>query len=59
MSPRFHHLLAACFMAVVASPLYAQSGCIDSPESPTIALAGIALIGAVAVSLRAVRKRKA
>lgn len=59
MFPRFHYLLAASFMAVVASPLYAQGGCVDSPESPTIVLAGMAAIAAVAVGIRAMRRRKA
>jgi XrtJ-associated TM-motif-TM protein len=59
MFPRFHYLLAASSMAVVVSPLYAQGGCLDSPESPTIVLAGMAAIAALAVGIRAMRRRKA
>lgn len=57
MNRRFSLLLAAMLMAV-ALPLHAQGGCDDSPESPTIVLALVGGIGAVAASLRTARNRK-
>jgi len=59
MFPRFRLVLTACFMAALASPLYAQNGCTDSPESPTIVLAAVGAIGAIAAGLRAMRRPKA
>ena len=45
-------------MFAIALPLRAQTGCIDSPEDPTIVLALVAGAGALAVHLRAARSRK-
>jgi XrtJ-associated TM-motif-TM protein len=42
-------LTALAFALVVAVPAYAQGGCADSPENPTIILAGLTG-GAFAVS---------
>ncbi len=42
-------LLALTFAICVATPARAQSGCDDSPENPTLILAGLAG-GAYAVS---------
>jgi XrtJ-associated TM-motif-TM protein len=57
MFPR-HHLLLALFLLGVALPVRAQGGCVDSPESPTIVLALVGAIGAIAVGTRASRKNK-
>jgi XrtJ-associated TM-motif-TM protein len=39
---------------LVAAPLYAQTGCTDSPENPTVVLA---LVGGAGALLSAVRAR--
>jgi len=49
---------AFALMIGIALPLRAQSGCTDSPEDPTIVLALVAGVGALAVNLRATRNRK-
>jgi len=47
------------FMLVIAAlPLFAQSGCIDSPEDPTIVLALLGGIGGLVFSLRTARRRR-
>jgi XrtJ-associated TM-motif-TM protein len=55
MNRRFSLLLAAMLMAI-ALPLHAQTGCDNSPESPTIVLALVGGIGVVAAGLRSARK---
>jgi XrtJ-associated TM-motif-TM protein len=40
-----------------ALPLRAQTGCDDSPENPTVALALLGAVGAVVTGLRARRNR--
>jgi XrtJ-associated TM-motif-TM protein len=52
-------LLAAAFAFTLATalPLRAQSGCVDSPEDPTVVLALVGAAGAL-VALRASRNRK-
>jgi XrtJ-associated TM-motif-TM protein len=57
MLPRYKLLLAMLFLALVL-PASAQTGCEDSPESPTIVLAMVGAIGAIAVGLRGARKGK-
>jgi XrtJ-associated TM-motif-TM protein len=57
MIRRFDFLLAF-LLAAVALPLHAQSGCIDSPESPTLVLALVGGIALVAVTLRTARGTK-
>jgi XrtJ-associated TM-motif-TM protein len=57
MTPRYA-LLLALTLAAVALPLRAQTGCDDSPEDPTIVLALVGGVGALAASVRAARKRK-
>jgi XrtJ-associated TM-motif-TM protein len=47
-SPLFLLLL----VFAVALPLHAQSGCTDSPEAPTVALALVGGIGALVTRLR-------
>ena len=48
---------AALILLAVALPLRAQSGCVDSPEDPTIFLALAGGAGALIAGLRAARKR--
>jgi XrtJ-associated TM-motif-TM protein len=50
--------LLGLMVAAAALPLRAQTGCVDSPEDPTIVLALVSGIGAVAVSSRTARGRK-
>ena len=49
-------LLFAIAVSLVAIPAYAQGGCNDTPENPTLILAGLA-IGAYAVSSLRTRYR--
>jgi XrtJ-associated TM-motif-TM protein len=53
-------LLLAAFVVVVAvaTPLYAQSGCIDSPENPTALLAIVGSAGAFIAAARGRFRRK-
>ena len=53
-------LLAAAFLLVlaVALPLRAQTGCDDSPEDPTIALALVGSTGILFANLWRMRRRK-
>ena len=44
-------------MFALALPLRAQSGCVDSPEDPTIVLALVGGAGAFAASLWRFRRR--
>jgi len=50
--------LLALVLVAAALPLLAQTGCIDSPEDPTILLAIVGGIGGLAMSARAARLRK-
>jgi XrtJ-associated TM-motif-TM protein len=52
MIRRFSPLFLAFLILAVASPLHAQSGCTDSPEAPTVALALVGGIGALVTRLR-------
>lgn len=46
-------LFAAFVMLIAATaPLHAQTGCIDSPENPTILLALVGSAGAAVASIR-------
>jgi XrtJ-associated TM-motif-TM protein len=51
-------LLLALMLAAVVLPVRAQTGCEDSPEDPTIVLALVGGLGALAASVRAARSRK-
>jgi XrtJ-associated TM-motif-TM protein len=53
-------LLAAVFAFLLAPvlPLRAQTGCADSPEDPTVALALVGGAGALIAGLRSSRMRK-
>jgi XrtJ-associated TM-motif-TM protein len=57
MSRRFCLLLAMLLLAFVV-PARATDGCDDSPESPTIVLALVGGIGAIATGLRVKCRRK-
>jgi XrtJ-associated TM-motif-TM protein len=48
----------ALMVSAAALPLRAQGGCVDSPEDPTIVLALLGGIGAVAMSWKTARGRK-
>jgi XrtJ-associated TM-motif-TM protein len=50
--------LFALIVAAAALPLHAQTGCVDSPESPTVVLALVGGIGLVAATVRSARKAK-
>ncbi len=45
-------------LATAALPLRAQTGCVDSPEDPTIALALIGSAGVIFTTLRNRRKAR-
>ncbi|HVN92089.1 MAG TPA: PExPT-CTERM protein [Terracidiphilus sp.] len=51
--------LALGFILLLAAPssLCAQTGCVDSPEDPTVVLALFAIAGAFAASFRGSRRR--
>jgi len=53
-------LLAAAFalLLVPALPLRSQTGCVDSPEDPTIVLALVGGAGVLAASVKAARSHK-
>jgi XrtJ-associated TM-motif-TM protein len=44
--------LALAGMLLIAAPVYAQTGCTDSPENPTVVLALVGGAGALFSSLR-------
>jgi len=44
--------LIAAALILCAAPVYAQGGCVDSPENPTAVLALVGSAGALLVSLR-------
>jgi len=44
--------LTAVTLVVVCAPVYAQGGCVDSPENPTALLALVGSAGAVLVAVR-------
>jgi XrtJ-associated TM-motif-TM protein len=51
-------LLAFVFVLAAATPLYAQGGCLDSPENPTALLAIVGSAGALIASARSRFRRK-
>ena len=51
-------LFAFVFVLAAATPLYAQGGCIDSPENPTALLAIVGSAGALIASARSRFGRK-
>ena len=50
--------IGLALVAAAALPLRAQSGCVDSPEDPTLVLALVAGAGALAAGFWAGRRRK-
>jgi len=48
--------IAFALPLAIALPLRAQTGCVDSPEDPTIVLALVGGAGALIAGLRASRK---
>jgi XrtJ-associated TM-motif-TM protein len=50
--------LLVLMAAAAALPLWAQGGCVDSPEDPTVVLALLGGIGAVVMSSWAARRLK-
>jgi len=51
-------LFAFLLVLVAATPVYAQGGCIDSPENPTALLAIVGSAGALIASARNRFRRK-
>jgi XrtJ-associated TM-motif-TM protein len=51
-------ILGAAMLFAVTATLHAQTGCDDSPEDPTIALALLGGTGAIAASMWRSRSRK-
>jgi XrtJ-associated TM-motif-TM protein len=49
--------LSLAAMLAMALPLRAQTGCDDSPEDPTIVLALVGGVGAIAASARRFRRK--
>lgn len=48
------YLFLAVLMLVISTPLFAQGGCVESPEDPTLVLA---LLGSAAASVVYARDR--
>jgi XrtJ-associated TM-motif-TM protein len=51
-------LFAFLFVLAVATPIYAQNGCDNSPENPTALLAIVGSAGALIASARSRFRRK-
>jgi XrtJ-associated TM-motif-TM protein len=52
------YVLCAICLLLVAVPLHAQDGCIDSPENPTLVLALVGSAGGLFSTLRARARRR-
>jgi XrtJ-associated TM-motif-TM protein len=50
--------LGSILFLLIARPLYAQIGCTDSPENPTVILALVGSGGALYSTIRARRKTR-
>ena len=50
--------LGCAAVLLVATPLYAQTGCTDSPENPTVVLALVGGAGALFSAVRAKMRRR-
>jgi XrtJ-associated TM-motif-TM protein len=57
-SKRMLFVFGLVLVFVAARPLRAQSGCVDSPEDPTVVLALLASGGLVAANARRIFGRK-
>jgi XrtJ-associated TM-motif-TM protein len=53
MSKSLRFLSLCAVVLCIASPLHAQSGCVDSPENPTLVLALVGSAGAFLSAARA------
>ncbi len=52
-------LFGLAVVLLVTAPVYAQGGCVNSPENPTVVLALVGSAGALTASLRArIRARR-
>jgi XrtJ-associated TM-motif-TM protein len=51
------YILSALLLLSAAAPLYAQSGCANSPENPTAILALVGSAGAMFAGLRSRLRR--
>jgi len=49
-------LSGSALLFCVASPVFAQGGCVNSPENPTVVLA---LVGSAGAALASIRNRRA
>jgi XrtJ-associated TM-motif-TM protein len=58
MKKPIYALLSVAMLFAITAPLRAQTGCDDSPEDPTIALALVGGAGALAANLWRSRTRK-
>jgi XrtJ-associated TM-motif-TM protein len=54
---RLYSLVFLLLILAVALPLHAQTGCTDSPEAPTVALALVGGIGALVARVRLGRRK--
>jgi XrtJ-associated TM-motif-TM protein len=55
---KFPLYLVAAVLLIASAPLYAQGGCVNSPENPTAVLALVGSAGAFLVAARGRFRRK-
>jgi len=55
---KLFYVVSAVVLLSVAAPLYAQGGCVNSPENPTAILALAGSAGALAAGLRGRFRRR-
>jgi len=55
---KFPLYLATAALFIVCAPLYAQGGCVNSPENPTAVLALVGSAGAFLLAARGRFRRK-
>jgi XrtJ-associated TM-motif-TM protein len=58
MNSRVRLFLFVAVFVLVAAPVYAQSGCADSPENPTVVLALVGSAGGLFSMVRARAKAR-
>jgi XrtJ-associated TM-motif-TM protein len=58
MKKAFYACLGCAMLLLVAAPVYAQGGCTDSPENPTVVLALVGGAGALFSTVRARMKAR-
>lgn len=54
---RIVFVIGFALLLAVARPLFAQSGCVDSPEDPTLVLALVGGAGAMVAGMWRARRR--